>query len=97
MEVYQIQYGLPGDLDRIAYESTASRVGSLQLTDVASAPPQLDVTRDGNGNNVVQQLMDNAQSRCQFRVQFFTSTNWDSKADQICLEGALLRVKYTLP
>ena len=97
LEVYQVQYGLPADLDRIAYESTASRVGSLQLTDAAVTPPQLDVTRDSNGNNVVQQLMDGVQSRCQFRLQFFTSTNWDSKADQICLEGAVLRVKYTLP
>lgn len=97
MEVYQIQYGLPGDLDRIAYESTASSVGGLKLTDVAGVPLQLDVTRDSNGNNVLQQLMNNAQSRCQFRVQFFTSTNWDSKADQLCLEGAVLRVKYTVP
>jgi hypothetical protein len=97
MEVYQYQYGSLEDAGRIAYESTTSSAGSLKLTDIANSPLQLDVTTDGAGNNVVQQLMNNAQSRCQFRVQFFTSTNWDSKADQLCLEGAVLRVKYTLP
>ena len=97
MEVYQYQYGLLENAGRLAYESTTSSVGSLKLTDAANLPLQLNVTLDGNGNNVVQQLMNNSQSRCQFRVQFFTSTNWDSKADQLCLEGALLRVKYTLP
>ena len=97
MEVYQYQYGSLENAGRIAYESTTSSVGSLKLTDAANLPLQLNVTLDSNGNNVVQQLMNNSQSRCQFRVQFFTSTNWDSKADQLCLEGALLRVKYTLP
>jgi len=97
MEVYQYQYGSLENAGRIAYESTTPSVGSLKLTDAANAPLKLDVTLDSNGNNVVQQLMDKAQARCQFRVQFFTSTNWDSKADQLCLEGAVLRVKYTLP
>jgi len=97
MEVYQYQYGSLENAGRLAYESTTSSVGSLKLTGVAGLPLRLDATLDSNGNNVVQQLMNNAQSRCQFRVQFFTSTNWDSKADQLCLEGALLWVKYTLP
>jgi hypothetical protein len=97
MQVYQYQYGSLESAARIAYESTTSPVGSLKLTDAANPPLQLDVTLDGAGNNVVQQLMNGAQSRCQFRVQFFTSTNWDSKPDQLCLEGALLRVKYTVP
>ena len=96
MEVYQYQYGSLENLGRIAYESSTSLVGSLKLTG-ADTPLKLDVTLDSAGNNVVQQLMNNAQSRCQFRVQFFTSTNWDSKADQLCLEGALLQVKYTIP
>jgi hypothetical protein len=97
MEVYQYQYGSLENAGRLAYESTVSSVGSLKLTNSANMPLQLDVTLDGNGNNVVQGLMDSAQSRCQFRVQFFTSTNWDSTADQFCMDGALLRVKYTLP
>jgi len=97
MEVCQYQYGSLENAGRIAYESTTSSVGSLKLTDAANLPLQLNVTLDSNGNNIVQQLMNDSQSRCQFRVQFFTSTNWDSKADQLCLEGALLRVKYTLP
>jgi len=97
MEVYQYQYGSLENAGRLAYESTISSVGSLKLTSMANLPLQLDVTLDANGNNVVQGLMDNAQSRCQFRVQFFTSTNWDSTADQFCMDGALLMVKYTLP
>ena len=97
LEVYQYQYGSMETAARVAYESTAIQVGSLKLTGIATTPLTLDVTLDGNGNNVVQQLMNSAQSRCQFRVQFFTSTNWDSKPDQICLEGAVLRVNYSLP
>ena len=97
LEVYQYQYGTMENAARIAYESTTSSVGSLKWTEAADVPLQLDVTLDSTGNNIVQQLMNNAQSRCQFRAQFFTSTNWDSKADQLCLEGAVLRVKYTLP
>lgn len=97
LEVYQYQYGAPETMGRIAYDATATPVGSLKLTDMANASLKLDVTLDSNGNNVIQQLMNNAQARCQFRVQFFTSTNWDSKSDQLCLDGAVLRVKYTLP
>jgi len=97
LQVYQYQYGTLENSARIAYESTTSSVGSLKWTEAADVPLQLDVTRDSTGNNIIQQLMNNAQSRCQFRAQFFTSTNWDSKADQLCLEGAVLRVKYTLP
>jgi hypothetical protein len=97
LEVYQYQYGTMENAARIAYESTTSSVGSLKWTEAADVPLQLDVTLDSTGNNIVQQLMNNAQSRCQFRAQFFTSTNWDSKADQLCLDGAVLRVKYTLP
>lgn len=97
MEVYQYQYGSLENAGRIAYESTTSSVGSLKLTGAADLPLQLDMTVDSAGNNILQQLINNGQSRCQFRAQFFTSTNWDSKADQLCLEGAVLRVKYTVP
>ncbi|MCX6002392.1 MAG: hypothetical protein NTY79_07670 [Chloroflexi bacterium] len=97
LEVYLYQYGSLESAGRIAYESMAVPVGSLKLTETGDTSLTLDVTLDSNGNNIVQQLMNNAQSRCQFRAQFFTSTNWDSKADQLCLDGALLRVKYTLP
>jgi hypothetical protein len=97
LEFYRVQYGSFADLGRLAYESTASSVGSLKLNDVSGSPLKLDVTQDGSGNNILQQAMDDAQQQIQFRAQFFTSTNWDSKADQICVDGAVLRVKYTLP
>lgn len=97
LAVYQIQYGSLDALGRIAYESSTSSVGSLKLSGASEVPLPIDVMLDSNGNNVVQQLIKDGQSRCQFRLQFFTSTNWDSKADQLCLEGAVLRIKYTLP
>jgi len=97
LEVYLYQYGSSSELGRIAYEANVPPVGSLKLTELTGTPLKLDVTLDSNGNNVVQQLMNNALGRCQFRVQFFTSTNWDSKADMICLDGAVLKVKYTVP
>ena len=97
LEVYQYQYGSSSELGRINYEAMKPLVGSLKLMELTGTPLKLDVTLDSNGNNVVQQLMNNAQGRCQFRAQFFTSTNWDSKADQLCMDGAVLQVKYTMP
>ncbi len=98
LEVYQYQYGSTGNLSRIVYEASAPMAGSLKLTDLQSETPLLvDVTLNDRGENVIQQLLSQAQGRCQFRLGFFTSTNWDSKADMICLDGAVLRIKYSVP
>jgi hypothetical protein len=98
LEIYQYQYGLAGNLGRIAYESTVSVVGSLKLADLqAGAPLLVYVTLNDRGENMLQKLISGAQGRCQFRLGFFTSTNWDSKADMICLDGAVLRIKYSVP
>jgi PKD repeat protein len=97
LEVYRSQYGKYEDPGRIAYEFPAPPLGSLRLTGDISSRLKLDVTVDGDGVNVIQQLMADGQSRCQFRVQFFTSTNWDGKADLICLDEATLIVKYSVP
>ena len=67
----------------------ASFVNSL-----TAAPLAVDVTQDNSGNNVIQQLLMDGAARCQFRVQFFTSTNWDSRADLICLDGMILKITY---
>ena len=97
LEVYPYQYGPTADMGRLGYEFAASQVGSFKLADVSGAPLKLDVTLDNSGNNIIGQLRAGGQSRCQFRLQFFTTTNWDSKADMVCMEAAMLRVKYSLP
>jgi len=98
LEIYQYQYGSAGSLGRIAYEASAPMLASVKLSDLQSGAPLLvDVTLDDRGENMIQKLMSNAQGRCQFRLGFFTSTNWDSKADLICLDGALLKIKYSVP
>jgi hypothetical protein len=97
-EIYQYQYGSGGSLGRIAYESQTPMTASVRLLDLQSGAPLLvDVTLDDRGENMIQKLISGAQGRCQFRLGFFTSTNWDSKADMICLEGALLKIKYSVP
>ena len=96
LEIYQYQYGLAGSLGRVAYEATAPMVGSVKLIDL-QGPLAVDVTLDDRGENMVQKLLSTAQGRCQFRLGFFTSTNWDSKADMICLDGAVLKITYSVP
>jgi hypothetical protein len=98
LEIYQYQYGSMGSLGRLAYESTAPAVGSVKLMSAQNTAPFLvDVTLDDQGNNIIQKLMAGAQGRCQFRLGFFTSTNWDSVADMICLDRAVLRITYRVP
>jgi hypothetical protein len=98
LEIYQYQYGSSGSLGRLAYEATTTMVGSLKLADLQDGAPLIvDVTLNDRGENMLQKLISTAQGRCQFRLGFFTSTNWDSKADMICLDGAVLRIKYSVP
>jgi len=97
LEFYQVQYGSSGDIGRVDYESTVPLVSSVKLTNLAGTLLTIDVTQDNGGNNVIQQLLTKGAARCQFRSQFFTSTNWDSKADLICLDGMVLKIKYTVP
>ncbi|MFA5398926.1 MAG: hypothetical protein WC169_07395 [Dehalococcoidia bacterium] len=98
LEIYQYQYGSMGSLGRVAYESAAPAVGSVKLMAVQRTDPLLiDVTLDDHGNNMIQKLLSSDQGRCQFRLGFFTSTNWDSVADMICLDRAVLRITYKVP
>ncbi len=97
IEVYCQQYGKFEDMGRLAYEFSATQVGTLKWEGDSTAPLTLNVTTDNNGINVIQALLAENSTKCQFRLQFFTSTNWDSIADSICLEGALLKVVYTAP
>ena len=97
LDIYQYQYGPSINNSRLIYDASAAKAGSLKLTDMKDTGLKLNVTNNATGGNTIGQLMAVGQSRCQFRVQFFTSTNWDSKADMVCLEGAVLRIKYYLP
>ena len=97
IEVYREQYGKYEDLGRLAYEFPAAQIGTLRWECDVLAPLKINITRDVNGVNVIQALLAESGTRCQFRVQFFTTTNWDSKADSICFEGVLLRVNYSVP
>jgi hypothetical protein len=97
LEFYQVLYGSSGDIGRVDYESTAPLVNSIRLTNFTGMPLRIDVVQNSSGNNVIQQLMAKGVARCQFRAQFFTSTNWDSKADLICLDGMVLKIKYVVP
>jgi hypothetical protein len=97
LEVYQYQYGSTLDMGRLGYEFPSPSVGSFKLVDTSAPPLKLDITLDNAGNNVIGRLLSGGQSRCQFRMQFFTTTNWDSKADMVCMETAVLRVKYSVP
>ncbi len=98
LEIYQYQYGSMGSLGRLAYESAAPAVGSVKLTGAQETAPLLvDVTLDDKGSNVIQKLLAGDQGRCQFRLGFFTSTNWDSVADMVCLDRAVLMITYRVP
>lgn len=97
LEVYPYQYGMNIDIGRLAYEFPAAQAGSFRLNDISGSPLKMNVTLDSSGNNLIGRLKAEGQSRCQFRLQFFTTTNWDSKADMVCMESAVLRVKYSLP
>jgi len=98
LEIYQYQYGSMGSLGRLAYESTVPELGNVKLmSEQDSGEVLVDVTVDDKGRNVIQKLLAEAQGRCQFRLGFFTSTNWDSVADMVCLDGAVLRITYRVP
>jgi hypothetical protein len=97
LEVYQYQYGSSASLGRLAYDAVVPVTGSLRLAELTGDPLEVDVTKDGSGNDVIQRLLADGQSRSQFRVQFFTSTNWNGKADMICMDRAVLRIRYRVP
>ena len=96
LDIFYYPYGKAEDLGRIEYEAPATAISSLRLTDDVDVPLSMDVTLDSLGNNVIQNALNEGKQRAQFRMQFFTSTNWDSKADTICLDEPTLRVKYVL-
>jgi len=53
------------------------------------------VKDSADGDPVIQNLVQRGKSRSQFRIQFFTTTNWDSISDMLCFDDATLTIKYT--
>jgi len=97
LEVYFYQYGVLANLDTMAYNRPAMPVSEGDITDYPISPWYVDVTSSSAGEQVIQNLVRSGQTRCQFRIQFFTSTNWDGKADMLCFDDAKLIVKYIIP
>jgi len=81
----------------MAYNRPAALVNGGNIINYPLSPWRLDVKSSDAGDPVVQNLIQTGQTRCQFRMQFFTSTNWDMKADMFCFDDAKLIIKYMSP
>lgn len=95
LEVYYVQYGPYENLGIKAYNDAGKLVANGKLT----SPPDYpwDVKESGHGVHILQSLVNSGQPRCQFRLQFFTSTNWDSTSDMLCFDNATLTIRYSTP
>jgi len=91
LEVYHVQYT---DLDYKAYNQTAQLTANGTFIDYPLSPWAWDVKDSIDGQPVIQSLVQQGDSRCQFRIQFFTTTNWDSISDMLCFDSATLTIKY---
>jgi hypothetical protein len=93
LEVYHIQYGTFEDLGFEAYTEWAKLTSNGEFTDYPLLP--WDVKDSSDGDPVIQKLVQQGKPRAQFRIQFFTTTNWDSISDMLCFDDATLTIKYT--
>jgi len=94
LEVYHIQYGTFEDLGFEAYTESAKLTANGAFTNYPLSPWAWDVKNSDAGEHVIQDLIQERKSRCQFRIQFFTTTNWDSVSDMLCFDNASLTIKY---
>jgi PKD repeat protein len=94
LEIYFYQYGSCDNLDRIAYNRAAQIIAGGGIIEYPLSSWKLDVTRSKNGEQILQDLVSEGKLKCQFRMQFFTSTNWDGVADMFCFDEATLTIKY---
>ncbi len=97
LEIYFFQYGALSDLDILAYNRPGTLVSGGNITEYPVSPWLIDAANSSNGEQVIQNLVQAGQSRCQFRMQLFTTTNWDSVSDMLCFDDAKLIVKYRVP
>jgi hypothetical protein len=90
IEIYFVQYT---NLDYKPYTQDVKLTS--KFTDYPLSPWTVDVRDSIDGEPVIQGLVQQGSPRSQFRIQFFTSTNWDSTSDMFCFDNATLTIKYT--
>lgn len=98
LEFYHFQYDrLTEQNYSLAYNRAAKLTENGRF--VYYPPPSWvwDVKNAEDGDPIIQNLVQMGLARCQFRIQFFTSTNWNSISDAFCFDNASLTIKYTLP
>ncbi len=96
LEIYHVQYNAYEEPGATAYNDSLKRVLNGAFTQYPLSPWTIDVKNAADGSNVLQKLVADGSQRFQLRLQFFTSTNWDSVADMLCFPGATLTVRYHL-
>ncbi len=97
LEVYHLQYGNYDGLGLTAYNQVAKLTQNGAFNNYPLPLWAWDVKNASDGSPVIQNIVHAGAKRCQFRIQFFTSTNWDSISDMFCFDNATLTIKYTLP
>ncbi|HEX7364388.1 MAG TPA: hypothetical protein VF366_04380 [Dehalococcoidia bacterium] len=91
LEVYHVEYT---NLDSKAYTQEGELTANGTFTSYPMSPWAWDVKNSDSGQPVIQDLVQQGKSRCQFRIQLFTTTNWDSIADMLCFDNVTLMIKY---
>ncbi len=94
LEIYYIEYEDLGDAGHNAYNKSGKLVAGGKFKDYPFTPWTLDVINSEDGEPILQNLVYEGKTRCQFRIQFFSSTNWDSTSDMLCFDEASLTIKY---
>jgi hypothetical protein len=101
MQVYHHQYGEFPDTatttSLIWSNRTAELVENGSFVTYPQSPWAWDVKNSEAGGSVVQTLVQTGQTRSQFMIQFYSSTDWDSVADMLCFSNPTLIIKYTMP
>jgi len=96
LTIYHLQYGQFENLGFKAYTDPGKLVANGETTVYPRSPWVLDVKDANDGVPVIQNLIQQGKARCQFRIQFFTSTNWDSTSDMLCFDNATLTIRYSI-
>jgi hypothetical protein len=101
MQVYHHQYGKFPDTatttSLIWSNRTAELVENGSFITYPQSPWAWDVKNSEDGKSVIQTLVQTGQTRSQFMIQFYSSTDWDSVADMLCFSNPTLTIEYTMP
>ena len=97
VEIYHYQYDSFDDLGFSDYDEAAEMAEDGEFIDYPLSPWECDVKNSDEGTPVIQNLISSGATRCRFRIQLFTSTNWDGISDMLCFDDAVLTIKYSVP